>query len=522
VTSLAVRAPLRARGDRVRAVKVSAALIAGGLLFGALAGQLSASGHAIDVVGLAAVLIPVAVWKRPHLGPVILIAAALLVEQVGQEVTPPSAGAPGVESPILTANIPITPHIPLFRGIGSLHLQPADLLLLVVFIIYLAKTAGTKRSWPRSHLSAGVYCMIGVVVLGIVIGVSHHGSLRVALMESRPYVYVAATYLLTSLLVTTKDALRSMLWALVIVVGVKALQGLYIFLSIRNMHPRPESVLGHEEAFFFGVFILLVAALWLFGIQGNLRKTATWLLPVVIAANLANNRRTAWVVLGVGLAVLLAIGLVCLPNRRRMLLRVLVVTLVISAVYFPLYWNKNGGLAQPARAVHSLISADHRDASSDLYRIQEDANLKLNIKEGGLLGKGFGVPIDYALPIANIKTIDPLIAYVPHNGVYYILMRMGLLGGIAFWALVGAAIVAGCRLAKSVDRELAVIGALVACSVVGYVFEGNLDQGFFFYRVAFLVGALLGLAEAAHRIRRVQARRAATRHSGRPVVMVKT
>ena len=34
-----------------------------------------------------------------------------------------------------------------------------------------------------------------------------------------------------------------------------------------------------------------------------------------------------------------------------------------------------------------------------------------------------------------------MIAYIPHNGVLYILMRMGLIGGVAFWTFVAAGIV---------------------------------------------------------------------------------
>ena len=321
-------------------------------------------------------------------------------------------------------------------------------------------------------------------------------------METRPYVYLAAAYVLTAVLVENRAGVRRMLWAFILVGGIKALQALYIFWSVRHMSPHPEALLGHEEALFFGVFILLVPALWLFGVKGKLRTVATWLLPLVIAANLANNRRTAWVVLGAGLILLVVIGMVCLPARRRMLRRTVLVVLALSAVYFPLYWNKTGGLAQPARAVHSMVSPDPRDAASDLYRIQENANLKINIRHGGLVGRGFGVPIDYALPIVDIKDIDPLITYIPHNGVYYVLMRMGPLGGIAFWALIAAGVIAGCRLAKRVDPELAALGAVVACAIVGYVFEGALDQGFFFYRIAFVMGALLGLVEAAHRILR--------------------
>jgi O-antigen ligase len=124
----------------------------------------------------------------------------------------------------------------------------------------------------------------------------------------------------------------------------------------------------------------------------------------------------------------------------------------------------------------------------------------VNIQEGGLLGRGFGVAIDYPLPIADITNIDPLVAYIPHNGVLYVPMRLGLVGAIAFWALLAAGIVSGCRLARSTDRELALVGGLVVCALIGYVLAGAVDQGFFFYRIAFVVGVLLGLAEAARRL----------------------
>jgi O-antigen ligase len=128
----------------------------------------------------------------------------------------------------------------------------------------------------------------------------------------------------------------------------------------------------------------------------------------------------------------------------------------------------------------------------------------LNIKQAGLLGKGYGVKIDYALPIVDISSIDPLIAYIPHNDVLDVLMRMGLLGGIAMWSLIGTGIVAGCRLAKARDRELALIGAVLAGALVAYALMGAIDQGFFWYRIAFVTGGLLGLAEAARRINRRQ------------------
>jgi len=109
---------------------------------------------------------------------------------------------------------------------------------------------------------------------------------------------LSATYLLAWTLLSTRRALDAVLWTLVLGTGFKALQGTYIFLAYaRRMRPRPETILGHEEAFFFCLFVVITAALWLYSLRGPLRTTATALLPVVFVADLANARRVAWLLL---------------------------------------------------------------------------------------------------------------------------------------------------------------------------------------------------------------------------------
>jgi hypothetical protein len=457
------------------------------VLAGLLAGELVAKGHGSAVFGFAAVILPVFLWKRPDFGPVVLLVGGLLVEQFPYTV--------GARAGAWTA------QIPLFHGTGGLHISPADALLALMLGIYVAKMGmGSVRPWPSSSMAKAMYCVFAVVLYGVVIGRIHGGQLRFAMTEIRPYFYLVTTFLLTSVLVTTRAAFRAALWAIVVAVGFKSAQALYLFLSVRRMAVRPDAVLGHEEAMFFSLFFLLTLSLWLFDVPGTLRKTATWLVPVVLAGDLANTRRAAWLVLGVGLITLLAVSYSVLPARRRVAGRILMSLLVVCSIYMPLYWNKSGGLAQPARAIHSAVSPSPRDQSSDLYRIQEDENIWFNIRQSKVIGKGFGVPIDYALPIEDISDIDPLITYIPHNGVLYILMRMGILGAVAFWSMLGIAIVLACRLARAVDREFAAIGALTVAMLVAYAFEGHTDQGFFFYRVAFVMGTLLGLAEAARRM----------------------
>jgi hypothetical protein len=432
------------------------------------------------------VLLPVALWKRPYIAPALLLGAAVLVE-----------AGPAVP------HIPLTDGIPMFQGVGPGHLEGADLLLLVVLFIYLAKGRGWEtRLIPRTHVSLAVGAALGCAVLAIVVGHAHQGSLRTGLMQARPWVYLAATYFLTSAFVRDRRAIRALLWTFVGTVAFKALQGIYVWGTNRHMVPKPGSYISHEASYFLVIFVILVAALWLFGQKGRLRTWATWLLPVVAFAIVVNNRRAAWEMLGVGLLCFAIIAYKALPIRRVVLGKAIAALVLSSAVYFPVMWNSTSGLASPARAIKSQVNPTYRDASSDVYRVQENANLALNIKQNAPLGRGYGVKIDYALPIADISRDDAIIAYIPHNQVLYVLMSMGVLGGVAVWFLIGAGMISGSRLAMAPDHEVAVIGMLVACALVAYAVMGAEDLGFFFYRVAFITGTLLGLAEAARRLTR--------------------
>lgn len=499
-----------ARRERRRALVP--ALVIGAACMGLLAGALVSSGQPAAVFGFTGLLLPVLFWTRPQYVPAVLVGAVVLVEQFPYTVGP-RAGAP-------------TSKVPLFHGIGPLHVNAADLLLAAVVLIWLLRQVPNgPLPWPRTPVARRVLLLLGAVAFGIVVGVARHGDVRTAFTEIRPYFYLSVTYLLASVLLTNRKGLRAVLWVFVLGTAFKALLGVMLFVQVRHVQPRPEAVLGHEESFFFGLYALLVLGLWVFGVEGRLRKVAVWLLPLVLLGDLVNSRRVAFLILGAGGLVMLVVGFACVPACRKRVGLLLVGLAVASAVYLPLYWNKTGSLAQPARAVRAQIAPSERDASSDLYREQENANLRLNIRQGGVIGKGFGVPIDYALPIPDISDIDPLITHIPHDGVLYVFMRMGVLGGFAFWSLLGVGMVTAGRLARSGDRELAFLGALVVCALISYALMGYNDQGFFFYRIAFTMGSLLGMADAAmrwHRQGELEDRRpVAGRAAARTVVLVR-
>lgn len=499
-----------ARAPRLRVLRNVAAVVAGAAVLGSLAGSMAASGRAWEVIVLVGVLIPVLVWRQPQLGPVVIFGSVLLIEQF--DVNIPNGAGIGLQQ------VPLTNAVPLFQGLGSLHVEPADLMLLAILAVYIIRSAhdGT-RWWPRSHVSLAMSALAVAVLIGEGLGLSHHGVMRESFEEIRPFFYLILTYVLTSVMIRTRSAIQAMLWTLTLAELVKSIQGIYIFLTTRSFRPHPQNVLSHEEALFFSLFFLMVIALWLFGLRGRLRTVATSIVPVVFFADLVNDRRTSWLILVVGLIVLLAVTYAGVPERRRAIRRVGVGILIVSGGYFPVFWNNQGTLGQPAQAFRSeLGSTSQRNALSDAYRIEENANLELNIRNAGILGEGFGIQINYAIPMPDlVVNVDPEILYIPHNGVLYILMRMGLFGAVAFWGLLGAAIIQGCRVARCRDPRLAMIGALSAAIVIGWALEGATDQGFTLYRPVFVIGCMLGLTEAARRINLMDAKkRLSARFSG--------
>lgn len=508
MSGLAALSRSRGSASRRPGLRRIVAIGLGTLLFGAIAGSDALSGHSVDVVAFVALLVPVAVWFRPQLGPTVLLLAGLLIEQFSISLT----------NGTTVVNVPITNDIPMYHGLGSLHLEPADLLPVVLFAIYMIRSARTgERWWPKTQLSLAVAAMLAAVVFAEVWGIAHHGQIRESLFECRPFIYLAAAYLLTAVTIRTRSAIYAMLWALVIAEVVKFFQALYVWINTRSFVPEPQNVLGHEEAMFETLFFIVLAVLWLFDIRGRLRTVATRVAPLVLFTDMINDRRVAWLMLGAGLMVVVVIAYRMLPQRRRFLVRCGIATAFVLALYLPAYWNHTDGtLGKPADAVRSQFDPTPRDALSDEYRIDENANLKLNIAQAGLLGDGFGREIDYALPMPGLVTaIDSSILYVPHNSVLYVLMRLGLLGATAFWAMLGAAIIAGCRLARSHDKLLAAVGTIVAAMVVAWAFEGAEDLGFTFSRVMIVIGCFLGLLEAARHINAMSGSRAGSAVAGR-------
>jgi hypothetical protein len=480
-----------ARTQRIQAFAACALLVVLAAVLGPLGGIMSESGHGFAILAVVGLFVPVLFWKVPPSPVVVAALAATSIERF------PDAGADSI-----TAKVPLFRSLSDTIGLSGVTLTPYELLLILALLIWLARGVADRRIRLRaSPMGVGVMVLLGIAIAMELFGLARGGVFHISLWELRPFLYLAITYLLASQLLSKRAALEAVLWGVVIGTGLKGLEGAErVFTVVMVTTPRPDAILEHDESFFFSVFIVLTLVLWIYGKRGNLRRVATFFLPFVVAADLGNNRRAAWVMLP---AMLIAVGVIAytrMPERRKVIAWVMGVLLATSSAYVLVYRNSTSLEGEPAHAVWSQFQPDPRDANSNLYRQLENANLAIDIKGAAFTGTGFGVPIAHPIPIFDASNIDPLINFIPHNNVLYVWLRLGTLGAIAFWWLIGAAIVAACRLARLPDRDFGVLGTLAATVVMAYLVQGWLDVGITSFRIVTLVGCLLGAVAAAHRM----------------------
>jgi hypothetical protein len=483
------------RAERMRRVAMGTLAAVTSIVVGVAVGAIVSSGHLVAVFFLPALALPLLFWRWPATGVVTLLGAATVFEQFKYAIA-------GTQLDAFTDRVPLFASLQGGFRLSGFVMSPIDIAVGLMILVWLTRGL-TNRSLrvPRTSLAACLGVLLALMLIALLRGLGLGGDqTRAALWEARPWIYLGATYLVSSQFMTSRRALNAVLWTFVLGSGFKAVQGVYIFFGTRNLAPPPDAILAHEESFFFGIFTMLALSLWVYRQRGWLRITATSLLPLVLLADLGNARRTAWLILGADLLVMAVLAYVALPQRRSVIRRFATVLLVVSIVYFPLEWNSTSTFAQPARAVRSAFAPSARDTLSNAYRQQEDTNLAAMIARYSPFGTGFGVQINYNVaPIVDISNVDSFIGYVPHNGVLYVWMRGGLPGELALWMFVAAALLLAIRATRARDPMVAVLGALVACATVAWVIQGYDDMGFYFFRIALAMGCLLGLLEAAMR-----------------------
>lgn len=429
-------------------------------------------------------------WKDPVRGLYIIFGAAVIQEtQLPPRVYPDDIGS----------YVYFFEDIATWTHIKGISFSVAELLMLLVLLVWGLKAIaerGPRFDRGSLMLPLGVYSLL--VLLSEFHGLLSGGVFKTSLWEIRPQAYMLIAYILACNLVKKRSQVWALIWILVIGTGLKAIQGVIRYrISLGGNLHSVESLFPHEQSFFFNGFIVFALIAVLYGASPRMKKTVLWLTPVVIVADLANQRRASVLALAIALLMLLIVTAIAHPPARRAALWVLLTLAVLFPPYYAYYQNKSGLLAEPARAVASNFHPDPRDASSNLYRVNEDADIMATMKSSvttAAIGYGFGKPMLTPYPLANIAHYYVFWNIMPHNSILWIWMRLGTIGYLVFWFLIGMAIVQASRLLRRLaDPALRGLALLIILMTVQEVIFGYLDLQWTNYRNLIVMGVLFAL-----------------------------
>src|SRR5205814_4493964 len=103
---------------------------------------------------------------------------------------------------------------------------------------------------------------------------------------------------LTANLIRDRQQVSVLVWELVVVVGVKGLQGILNYQEAAAAQADLSAVTGHEDVVFFDLTIVLLLVIGLLGLRTRLGYVLLALLPLIAGAELLTERRVRSLAVG--------------------------------------------------------------------------------------------------------------------------------------------------------------------------------------------------------------------------------
>lgn len=436
-------------------------------------------------------------WERPVRGVYVLVAATMVLEQN------------------LSAQIyfdDIGSYVYFFQDIQTwTHIRGpafslAELFMVVIFVIWMLKGIATRSlRFDRGTLMRPLCLYMFMVLVGEIHGLASGGDMTLSLWEVRSQIYMWVAYILGCNLIRTRADVNIIMGILMVGTGIKAVQGtIRYFVELRGNLHSVESILPHEQSFFFNLFIIMTMILFLFGGSRRLKQVALLLLPFVMIAALANQRRAAVLALVIGTLCLLIGTALTYPRRRKLIVIIAFILAMVLPIYYQAYKNSEGLIGEPAHAISSAFTPDPRDASSNEYRVNEDKDLMATMQTSPIYGIGYGKEFFTPYPLVDISSSYIWYKLMPHDSVLWVWMRLGTIGYLLFWFLIGTSVIQAAWLARQLrDPYLKGLALFCVTTIVQEVIFSYLDLQWTTYRNLITIGIVFALIGRLHSVARI-------------------
>jgi len=325
-------------------------------------------------------------------------------------------------------------------------------------------------------------------------GIRNGGEFLVALWEVRALFYLCVMYLIVPQILDTKNQVKTLFWVFIAGISIKAFQGVEKFVSLGFTTGGFEVLTSHEDPVFMVTIFIFLIGLLLFR-AGFKQKTylLITLLPMFLGFYVAQRRASY-----ASFMVVIAAIIVLLPSLKRIqFLKYFLPVLVVLLLYGAAFWNNDGTFARPVQMIKSgFVEPDKEtnfsDYSSNLYRDFENYNLAQTVVNNPVLGTGFGVKYDQPIRLVNIRF--PLREYIPHNHIYWIIVKTGAVGFFAFWFFFNCFAAKGTQVfLRLTDPYLKAVTLVIIVAVINQLVVSFFDLQLTYYRSMLYLGCLMGM-----------------------------
>ncbi len=369
-----------------------------------------------------------------------------------------------------------------------------ELHLFFIFIVWVIQIILRKDEKIQSvPLWFGALIFFLWLIFSAIYGLSRGGDFLPALWELRALFYLGILYFFVPQIIKTRVHLEQLIWVIIASLAFKVFQGIIRFFRLGFSFDGRTQLTNSEDPLFFISLFVMFGGFFLFNVTHKQRSVLGWLiLPLFLVFILAQRRATYGALAVVFIAYIILIS----RDNRIKLLKTLSPTFIIIILYLIIFWNSQSGLALPAQLVKSSISTDPETAGeryySNLYREFENYNLAQTIKTSPVLGIGFGKK--YEQPIQLVAIPFPLRDYIPHNEIFWIIVKSGAIGFFLFFVFFNSFIFkAGYLFVRLKDPYLKTICSIAIMAIIGQVVVSYYDLQLTYSRNMVYLGTLMGL-----------------------------
>jgi hypothetical protein len=376
----------------------------------------------------------------------------------------------------------------------QLIFSPLETYLVLTLLSWLVGALLRHRlDFRRGPLFGAAVVFTVFMLFGLGWGLLRGGNVTIALWEIRPILYLPLVLVLASNLIETQDHVNRLIWLAMSALFIVAVVGIWYYSTVLGgVASRIESLIEHGAAVRLDTLFVLTLAVFLYGASRAKRIILPLMLPFALFTYIVAQRRAAMLSLGVALILIL---ILLYQQNRRAFWRIAPPVLLISLVYLVAFWNNQGTLGLPARAVRSVLSVtsgNFQEDASTYYRTVENVNINYTIHQAPLTGVGFGHQFQIIVPLPDISFFTWW-QYITHNSIVWIWMESGVGGFLSAVFLVGMAVVTGVRVLRRMPgKDMSAIALTATLYVVMHFLYAYVDMSWDIQSMVYM-GLMMGL-----------------------------